>query len=235
MELFTTQFWVAVTEIIFVNILLSGDNAVVIALACRNLSQRARRQGIFWGVLGAIVLRIVLTLFAMSLLVYPYLKLVGGLLLIWIGIKLIAQDDGEDHKVKASDRLLTAVWTIIVADLVMSLDNVMAVAAAAKGHVVLMAFGLIVSIPIVIIGAQVIMRLMGRYPILVVLGGGLLGYIAGEMAVEDPIVQPWFAENAPDLANIVPLLGFALVVAVGMWSTRRRARRTLAADDRSPH
>ena len=235
MELFTTQFWVAVTEIIFVNILLSGDNAVVIALACRNLSQRARRQGIFWGVLGAIVLRIVLTLFAMSLLVYPYLKLVGGLLLIWIGIKLIAQDDGEDHKVKASDRLLTAVWTIIVADLVMSLDNVMAVAAAAKGHVVLMAFGLIVSIPIVIIGAQVIMRLMGRYPILVVLGGGLLGYIAGEMAVEDPIVQPWFVENAPDLANIVPLLGFALVVAVGMWSTRRRARRTLAADDRSPH
>jgi len=235
MELFTTQFWVAVTEIIFVNILLSGDNAVVIALACRNLSQRARRQGIFWGVLGAIVLRIVLTLFAMSLLVYPYLKLVGGLLLIWIGIKLIAQDDGEDHKVKASDRLLTAVWTIIVADLVMSLDNVMAVAAAAKGHAVLMAFGLIVSIPIVIIGAQVIMRLMGRYPILVVLGGGLLGYIAGEMAVEDPIVQPWFVENAPDLANIVPLLGFALVVAVGMWSTRRRARRTLAADDRSPH
>jgi len=235
MELFTTQFWVAVTEIIFVNILLSGDNAVVIALACRNLSQRARRQGIFWGVLGAIVLRIVLTLFAMSLLVYPYLKLVGGLLLIWIGIKLIAQDDGEDHKVKASDRLLAAVWTIIVADLVMSLDNVMAVAAAAKGHVVLMAFGLIVSIPIVIIGAQVIMRLMGRYPILVVLGGGLLGYIAGEMAVEDPISQPWFAENAPDLASIVPLLGFALVVAVGMWSTRRRARRTLAADDRSPH
>ena len=235
MELFTTQFWVAVTEIIFVNILLSGDNAVVIALACRNLSQRARRQGIFWGVLGAIVLRIVLTLFAMSLLVYPYLKLVGGLLLIWIGIKLIAQDDGEDHKVKASDRLLTAVWTIIVADLVMSLDNVMAVAAAAKGHAVLMAFGLIVSIPIVIIGAQVIMRLMGRYPILVVLGGGLLGYIAGEMAVEDPIVQPWFVENAPDLANIVPLLGFALVVAVGMWSTRRRARRTLAADDRLPH
>src|SRR5215471_6267271 len=235
MELFTTQFWVAVTEIIFVNILLSGDNAVVIALACRNLSQRARRQGIFWGVLGAIVLRIVLTLFAMSLLVYPYLKLVGAVLLFWIGIKLIAQGDGDDHQVKASDRLLTAIWTIIVADLVMSLDNVMAVAAAAKGHIALMVFGLVVSIPIVVIGAQIIMRLMGRYPILVMLGGGLLGYIAGEMAVEDPVVQPWFAANAPDLANIVPLLGFALVVAVGMWSTRRRARRTLAADDRSPH
>src|SRR5262249_9213138 len=160
-------------------------NAVVIALACRNLSQRARRQGIFWGVLGAIVLRIALTLFAMALLVYPYLKLVGGLLLVWIGIKLIAQEDDEDHKVKASGRPLTGVWTISVADLVMSLDNVMAVAAAAKGHVGLMAFGLVVSIPIVIIGAQVIMHLMGRYPILILLGGGLLGYIAGEMAIED--------------------------------------------------
>jgi YjbE family integral membrane protein len=125
-------------------------------------------------VLGAIVLRIVLTLFAMSLLVYPYLKLVGGALLVWIGIKLIAEEDGGDHEIKASDRLLTAVWTIIVADLVMSLDNVMAVAAATKGYIVLMSFGLIVSIPIVVIGAQVIMRLMGRYPVLVVLGGGLL-------------------------------------------------------------
>src|SRR5215471_8555976 len=196
MELFTTQFWVAVTEIIFVNILLSGDNAVVIALACRNLSQRARRQGIFWGVVGAIVLRVVLTLFAMSLLVYPYLKLVGGALLVWIGIRLIAQEDGADRQVTASDRLPTAIWNIIVADLVMSLDNVMAVAAAAKGQVGLMVFGLVVSIPIVVIGAQIIMRLMGRYPILIIGGGGLLGYIAADMAVEDPVVQPWFAANA---------------------------------------
>jgi len=235
MELFTTQFWVAVTEIIFVNILLSGDNAVVIALACRNLSQRARRQGIFWGVLGAIVLRVGLTLFAMTLLAYPYLKLVGGLLLLWIGIKLIAQEDADDHKVKASDRLLTAVWTIIVADLVMSLDNVMAVAAAAKGHWGLMTFGLVVSIPIVVVGAQVIMHLMERYAILILLGGGLLGYIAGEMGIEDPAVQPWIAANASEIADLIPLIGFAFVVAVGMWSTRRRARRTLAADDRSPH
>ena len=220
---FTSQFWVAVIEIIFVNILLSGDNAVVIALACRNLSQRARRQGIFWGVLGAIVLRIVLTLFAMSLLVYPYLKLVGGGLLVWIGIKLIAEDDGGDREVKASDRLLTAVWTIIVADLVMSLDNVMAVAAAAKGHIVLMSFGLIVSIPIVNIGAQVIMRLMGRYPMLVVLGGGLLGYIAAEMAIEDPIVQPWLTANVAGIGGIIPLVGFAVVAGAGLWLKRRRA------------
>jgi YjbE family integral membrane protein len=220
----TPQFWIAATEIFFVNMLLSGDNAVVIALACRNLSQRARRQGIFWGVLGAIVLRVVLTLFAMTLLAYPYLKLVGGALLVWIGIKLVAQEDDAEQKVKASDRLMTAIWTIIVADLVMSLDNVMAVAAAAKGQVTLMVFGLVVSIPIVVIGAQIIMRLMGRYPILIIGGGGLLGYIAGEMAVEDPVVQPWFAENAAAMTGIIPLVGFAAVVAAGLWLTRRRRR-----------
>ena len=127
MDLYSTQFAIALLQIIGINIVLSGDNAVVIALACRNLSQRQRRRGIFWGVLGAIGLRVVLTFFAMSLLAYPYLKLIGGALLIWIGIKLIAEDDGGEHKVTASDRLLTAVWTIIIADLVMSLDNVMAV------------------------------------------------------------------------------------------------------------
>ena len=221
-DLVAPQFWVAVVEIIFVNILLSGDNAVVIALACRNLSQRQRRRGIFWGVLGAIALRIVLTFFAMNLLAYPYLKLVGGALLVWIGIKLVAQEEGGGREVRASDRLLTAVWTIIVADLVMSLDNVMAVAAAAKGSAPLMVFGLVISIPIVIIGSQLIMRLMERYPVLVLGGGGLLGYIAGDMAIEDPAVQPWLAANAEQLAAAVPLLGFVVVVAVGVWLVRRR-------------
>ena len=223
-ELGTPQFWVAVVEIILVNILLSGDNAVVIALACRNLATRQRRLGIFWGVMGAIVLRIVLTFFAMTLLANPYLKLVGGALLVWIGIKLIAEDDSGEHKVKASDRLLTAVWTIIVADLIMSLDNVMAVAAAAKGNVPLIVFGLIVSIPIVIVGSQIIMRLIERFPVLVLGGGGLLGYIAGDMAVEDPAVAPWIAANAAAVAVYVPFAGFVLVVAVGAWLTRRRAK-----------
>jgi YjbE family integral membrane protein len=223
-ELATPQFWVSVLEIIAVNVLLSGDNAVVIALACRNLSPRRRRQGIFWGVLGAILLRIGLTFFAMTLLVNPYLKLVGGALLIWIGVKLIAEDDDGEHKVNASDRLLKAVWTIIVADLVMSLDNVMGVAAAAKGSVPLIVFGLIVSIPIVVVGAQVIMRLIDRFPILVLAGGGLLGYIAGDMAVEDPVVAPWIAANAPHVSEFAPLIGFVLVVAAGAWLTRRRAR-----------
>jgi YjbE family integral membrane protein len=223
-ELATPQFWIAVVEIIFVNILLSGDNAVVIALACRNLAQRQRRQGIFWGVLGAIVLRIVLTFFAMSLLAYPWLKLIGGALLLWIGVKLITQDDGGEHKVKASDRLMTAVWTIIVADLIMSLDNVVGVAAAAKGNGLLIVFGLVTSIPIVIVGSQIIMRLIARFPVLVLAGGGLLGYIAGEMVVEEPALQSWIAANAAGVAWIVPPLGFAAVVAMGLWLTRRRRR-----------
>ena len=223
-DLFATQFWVAVAEIILVNILLSGDNAVVIALACRNLPLKQRRQGIFWGVVGAIVLRIALTFFAMSLLVLPYLKLLGGVLLVWIGIKLIAQEEREEHRVKASKRLLTAIWTIIVADLVMSLDNVMAVAAAAKGHAVLMVFGLAVSIPIVIIGSQLIMRSMERYPLVILAGGGLLGYIAGDMAIEDPVVEPWLVENAAHVANLIPLASLVLVIAIGSWLTRRRAR-----------
>jgi len=209
------QFWVAVLQIIVVNILLSGDNAVVIALACRNLSPRQRRQGIFWGVLGAIGLRIVLTFFAMSLLTNPYLKLVGGVLLIWIGIKLIAEGDGGEHNVKASDRLLAAVWTIIVADVVMSLDNVMGVAAAAKGSMPLIVFGLIISIPIVIVGSQVIMRLIQRFPILVLAGGGLLGYIAGEMAVDDPAIAPWVAAHAAKYVWMAPIIGFTVVVTVG--------------------
>jgi YjbE family integral membrane protein len=223
-ELTTPQFWVAVVEIIAVNILLSGDNAVVIALACRNLAQRQRVQGILWGVLGAILLRIVLTFFAMSLLVYPWIRLVGAALLIWIGIKLIAEDDGAEHKIKASDRLLTAVGTIIVADLVMSLDNVVAVAAAAKGDVPLLIFGLVISIPIVIVGSQIIMRLIERFPVLVLAGGGLLGYIAGEMAVDDPVVKPWIDANAAGLAALTPPVLFGLVVAGGVWRIRRRRR-----------
>jgi len=221
-ELATPQFWIAVVEIIFVNILLSGDNAVVIALACRNLAQRQRRLGIFWGVLGAIVLRIVLTFFAMSLLAYPWLRLIGGALLLWIGVKLIAEDDGGEHKVKASDRLLTAVWTIIVADLIMSLDNVVGVAAAAKGNGLLIVFGLVTSIPIVVVGSQIIMRLIARFPVLVFAGGGLLGYIAGEMAVEEPALQSWIAANAAGVVWIAPPFGFACVVAIGLWLTRRR-------------
>jgi YjbE family integral membrane protein len=229
-EWMTPQNLIAVAQIIMVNILLSGDNAVVIALACRNLSRRQRRLGIFWGVLGAIVLRVVLTFFAMRLLANPYLKLIGGALLLWIGIKLIAEEEDGEHKVKASDRLLAAIWTIIVADLVMSLDNVMGVAAAAKGSVPLIVFGLIISIPIVVFGSQIIMRIIERFPILVLAGGGLLGYIAGDMAIEDPAIAPWVTANIPYAAVFAPAAGFVLVVAAGAWLSRRRVRMRKAGE-----
>ena len=143
------------------------------------------------------------------------------MLLIWIGIKLIAEDDGDEHEVEASDRLMSAVKTVIVADLVMSLDNVIGVAAAAKGSLVLLIFGLVVSIPLVVLGSQLIMKVIERFPWLVVAGGGLLGYIAGEIATEDSAVKPWISANAPMLHYAAPVAGVVIVVAVGLWLTRR--------------
>jgi YjbE family integral membrane protein len=221
LELATPAFWLAGFEIIVINILLSGDNAVVIALACRNLPARQRVLGIFWGVIGAVVLRIVLTFFAAQLMQQPYLQLIGAALLLWIGIKLVAEDDGDGPDVAGSDRLIAAVRTVIVADLVMSLDNVIGVAAAAKGNVLLLVFGLVISIPLVVVGAQLIMKLIERLPWLVIAGGGLLGYIAGEIATEDTAVRPWIDANAPWLHYAGPASGVVVVVAAGLWLTRR--------------
>jgi YjbE family integral membrane protein len=221
LEFVTPQFWIAAVQIIWINILLSGDNAVVIALACRNLPRKQRTLGIFWGVIGAVVLRIILTFFAVQLLQLPYLQLIGAALLVWIGIKLIAEDDDDEHEVQASDRLVSAVKTVIVADLVMSLDNVIGVAAAAKGSLALLIFGLVVSIPLVVLGSQFIMKLLERFQWLVIAGGGLLGYIAGEIATEDTAAKPWIAANAPALHYIAPALGVVIVVAAGVWLTRR--------------
>jgi YjbE family integral membrane protein len=220
-EFASPQFWVAGLEIIVINILLSGDNAVVIALACRNLPPKQRRLGIFWGVIGAVILRIILTFFAVQLLLLPYLQLVGAALLVWIGIKLIAEDEGDNHEIQASDRLVAAVKTVIVADLVMSIDNVIGVAGAAKGSLPLLVFGLVVSIPLVVVGSQVIMKLIERFHWLVVAGGGLLGYIAGEIAIEDAAVKPWIDASAPVLHYLAPAAGIVIVVTVGGWLTRR--------------
>ena len=220
-EFGSPQFWVAGLEIIVINILLSGDNAVVIALACRNLAPKQRRLGIFYGVIGAVVLRIVLTFFAVKLLQMPWLQLIGAALLLWIGIKLISEEEDGGEQIEAADRLWSAVKTVIIADLVMSLDNVIGVAGAAKGSLALLVFGLVISIPLVVLGAQLIMKVIERFPILVIAGGGLLGYIAGEIAVTDAVVKDWIAAQAPDLHWIAPVLGAAIVVAVGVWQARR--------------
>ncbi len=222
MDIVTPQFWVAALEIIVINILLSGDNAVVIALACRNLPPKQRRWGIFWGAIGAIVLRIILTFFAVSLLKLPWLKIVGGVALVWIGIKLITQEDDEGVDVKASEQLLAAVWTVIVADVVMSTDNVLGVAAAAKGSLLLLVFGLVVSIPLIIAGAQLVMKAIERYPVLIVAGGGLLGFIAGELIIDDTAIGPWVDAKAPWLHWAAPILGIALVVGPAKWLQARR-------------
>ncbi len=221
MEFGSPQFWISAFEIVVINILLSGDNAVVIALACRNLPLNQRRWGIIWGAVGAVVLRIILTFFAVRLLKLPYLNLIGGVLLLWIGVKLIAGEDGGSHEVKAADRLMVAIRTIVIADLVMSLDNVIGVAGAAKGSIVLIVFGLIVSIPLVVVGAQIIMKLIERFPVLITAGGGLLGYVAGEMMVVDAAVAPWIAEHAAWLHWAVPVAGIVLVIAVAKFMQRR--------------
>jgi YjbE family integral membrane protein len=225
MDIGTPQFWLAALEIVVINILLSGDNAVVIALACRNLPPRQRRWGVFWGAIGAIVLRIILTFFAVSLLQLSYLKIVGGALLVWIGVKLIAEEDGEGgHDVQGSDRMLAAIRTVVIADLVMSIDNVLGVAAAARGNLLLLIFGLVVSVPLVIGGAQLIMRLIERFPVLIVAGGVLLGFIAGELIVDDSAIVDWIHAHATWLTWAAPVIGIALVVGPAKWLEGRRTR-----------
>jgi len=223
MEFASPAFWVAVTQIIFIDIVLSGDNAVVIAMACRNLSPDLRRRGVLWGVAGAVGLRVVLTLFAARLLGYPYLKLIGGLLLLWIGIKLLLPEAADGHAIKAADNLAGAVKTIVVADLVMSLDNVVAVAAASRDSLALLLFGLAVSIPLIIWTSQLFMHVMERFPFIVVLGAGLLGYVAGGMLVADPAVRGWFGAVHSSAQYVIGALGAGLVMATGTWLARRQA------------
>lgn len=233
MEFGTPEFWFAVLQIIFIDILLGGDNAVVIALACRRLPEKQRKLGIFWGVFGAVGLRVALTIFAVALLTIPYLKLIGGVLLVWIGIKLIIPDDGDDHEIDASITLSGAIKTIIVADFVMSLDNVIGVAAAAKDSILLIVFGLIVSIPIIVGGSQIILKLMERFPIIITLGGMLLGYIAGDMIVRDPAIAEWVKTNVNWLVQykVAGIAGALLVLAAGRLLVARKARRRPAVVD----
>ncbi|MBE0550065.1 MAG: TerC family protein [Rubrivivax sp.] len=233
-------FWVAVGQIIMIDILLGGDNAVVIALACRKLPPKLRLKGILWGTAGAIFLRVVLIFFALTLLAIPYLKLVGAALLVWIGVKLLAPDDEGGHgDIQASDRLWTAVKTIIVADLVMSVDNVIAIAGAAEAvggdhKMPLVIFGLLVSIPIIVWGSQLVIKLMDRFPWIITLGGMLLGWIAGAMTVTDPALLayvPTLPLDKPGVPSEVlasvrhgaGLAGALLVLAVGMLLKRRAA------------
>ena len=244
-ELVSQAFWVGLAKIIGVNVILSGDNAVVIALAARSLPRKQQKQAIIWGSAAAIVLRVVLTLFAVALLTLPWLKIVGSLLLFWIGIKLLIPEEG-DADIKASDQLLAAIKTILVADLVMSLDNVIAVAAAARGSVVLLILGLAISIPLVIFGATLLLKLMERFPVIITIGAGLIGWVAGEMLVADSALEGWFTglgvqyvEGHPRVGGfglelLAGLVGIVIVVAAGTLLAKRKGVAVeTAAPDRS--
>ena len=220
-DLTSAAFWIAVGQIILIDIVLSGDNAVVIALACRNLSPEQRRVGIFWGVAGAVSLRVVLTVFAALVMNLPWLKLVGGLLLVWIAIKLMLPEDEEGHDIEASAHLWGAVKTIVVADFVMSLDNVIGVAGAAQGSVILLLFGLAVSIPLIVWSSQIILRWMERWPWIVLLGAGLLGYVAGQMIFTDPGVLGVLPPLPEWTARAAGAIGALVVVLVGRWLEQR--------------
>jgi YjbE family integral membrane protein len=235
-------FWVALGQIIIIDILLGGDNAVVIALACRKLPPAQRTKGIIYGTAGAIVLRVILIAFAMTLLAVPFIKLVGAILLVWIGVKLLAPDEDGHANVQGSDKLLAAIKTIIVADLVMSVDNVIAIAGAAQNagehSFLLVVLGLLISIPIIVWGSTIVIKLMARFPMIITLGGMLLGWIAGGMLVTDPaFVNPdkwlWMpklgtldekgmADISATLYWTAHVVGALLVLALGKWVASRR-------------
>lgn len=233
-EFLTAHFWVAVGQIILIDILLGGDNAVVIALACRQLPENQRLKGILWGTAGAILLRVALIAFAISLLKVPFLKIAGAALLIWIGVKLITPHDEDAHgNIQASDKLWSAVKTVIVADLVMSIDNVIAIAGAAQNageqhQMALVILGLVVSIPIIVWGSQIVLKLMDRFPVIILLGGMLLGWIAGGMFQTDPMLKDLIPQEQ-SWHYALGAAGALLVLAIGQALKARRAKGKKAA------
>ncbi|WP_429454535.1 TerC family protein [Paraburkholderia sp. 40] len=230
LEFFTTLHWGSVFQIIVIDVLLGGDNAVVIALACRNLPRSQRMRGIVWGTAGAIALRVVLIAFAVVLLDAPFLKFAGGLLLLWIGVRLLAPAHDAHDNVEPADKLISAVKTIIIADAVMSVDNVIAIAGAAEAaehehRLALVIFGLVVSIPLIVWGSQLILKLLDRFPGIVLFGAGLLGWIAGGLMVNDPAGDRWPILDTPVAEYGMSIAGALFVVIVGYLLKRRNAKR----------
>lgn len=223
MDILSSQeFWIGLAQIIWINIILSGDNAVVIALAARSLEPRQQKLAIFWGTAAAVVLRVVLTVVAVKLMQLPWLQLVGGVLLLWIGVQLLNEggdEEGEeDHK---QSGLMAAIRTILVADLVMSLDNVIGVAAAANGNMVLLVLGLAIAIPIVIFGSTLMIKVMTRFPIIVTLGAALIGWVGGETIVSDKIIEPMIPHHSMGFYTAA-VVGALLVVAIGKFLQSRK-------------
>ncbi len=223
----TAEFWIGLLEIVWINIILSGDNAVVIALAARSLPPHQQKQAVFFGSAAAVVLRILLTIVAARLLALPYLQIFGGLLLLWIGVQLLSDADDGEGEHRPHGTLLAAVRTILIADLVMSLDNVIAVAAAAHGSMTLLILGLAISIPLVIFGSTLMIKLMERFPIIVVLGAALIGWVGGETMVSDVALGDLLAAQGW-VHYAAASAGAVLVVVAGKWLHRRAMRPNAA-------
>jgi YjbE family integral membrane protein len=221
------DFWIGLVKIIWINIILSGDNAVVIALAARTLPQHQQRLAVFWGSGAAVVMRVILTVVAAKLLALPFLQIVGGALLLWIGVQLLSEEDEDEgeSQAKANASMMAAIRTILVADLIMSLDNVIAVAAAAQGSMLLLILGLAISIPLVIFGATLMVKLMERFPIIVVAGAGLIGWVAGETIASDAALAPYLAD-AHWLHYAAAVAGTAFVIGLGKFMQARARAQT---------
>jgi YjbE family integral membrane protein len=217
---FDTELLLRVLSIVAIDLTVSGENALVIALAVRSLPRRQQLQGRIWGTVGAVVLRVALIFVVTYLLGVPFLLAVGGALLLWIAVRLVRQPTEHEPDVKAAGSLRSAIWTIIVADAVMSLDNVLAVAGAAHGHFLLALFGVALSLPIVVFGSGLVGAMMARWPWMICLAGGILGYIGGEMIVDDPIVTRWLDHGA--IAIAAPVVLAVAVMALGWLSARAR-------------
>ncbi|EOO44166.1 TPA: TerC family protein [Bacillus cereus] len=217
----TTEIVMALLSIILIDIVLSGDNAVVIALACRNLPEKLRKKAVIIGCAGAIGLRIALTFLAVYLLEIPYVQFVGGLMLLWIAVKLLKGE--EDSQIEGGNTIWSAIKTIIVADFVMSLDNVVAVAGVANGHTGLLVIGLLVSIPLIVWGSQILIKLMERFPIIVAFGSALLGYTAGTMMMHDKVIGGWITENFAN-TQFLPILMAVAVVVIGKLENKRSSK-----------
>jgi YjbE family integral membrane protein len=221
LDLSSAAVWSAFGSIMLANIILSGDNAVVIAMAARSLKPEQRGKAIFWGSAAAIVMRIILTIVAIQLLTLPYLKMVGAILLVYIGVDLLSGGGDEDSHGKEIGSMGAAIRTILIADLVMSLDNVLAVAAAAKGNMPLLVVGWLISIPLIIFGSTLLMKVMERFPIIITLGAALLGFLAGEMLLTDPAFVSWFGKMGEQTIMFAGVIGAAIVVGLGLWMQKR--------------
>jgi YjbE family integral membrane protein len=221
----TADFWIGLMKIIWINIILSGDNAVVIALAARSLPPEQQRKAIMFGSGAAVVLRILLTVVAAKLLALSFLQVIGGVLLLWIGYQLLSgDDDADDGHHKGTGTMMAAIRTILIADLVMSLDNVIAVAATAQGNMVLLILGLAISIPLVVFGSTLMIKLMGRFPIIVTLGAALIGWVGGETVVNDHLLQGYTMAH-PWLHYVAAATGALLVVGLGKFMQARTAAK----------